>query len=228
MNLENICNDYILNGVNLRVEDNSLVTLLGPSGSGKSTLLKIIAGIESYSSGRLNVDTSNIGMVFQNYNLFPKMTAIENVRFPLRVKKLNLKKAEEYLDLVNMLEYADHKPEQLSGGQQQRIALARALCYSPDCILLDEPLGSLDTLLRNQLQGDIKRIQQETGSKMLYVTHDIAEAFILGDSIAIMKDGKVVEHTTPKELYHSTDDPWIENFIHGGLAHIEKIKDIVR
>lgn len=228
MNIQNLSNEYILKNVNLTVPENKIVTLLGPSGSGKSTLLKILAGIEKYSAGTVDIGTSNIGMVFQNYNLFPKMTAKENVEFPLRVKKLDIKRAAEYLDLVGMSNYATYKPEQLSGGQQQRVALARALCYHPDCVLLDEPLGSLDTLLRNQLQNDIKRIQNETGCKMLYVTHDIAEAFMLGDIIAIMKNGRIQIQDTPKALYYCKEDPWVESFIHGGLAHIKRIQEIVK
>ena len=227
MKLTNISNSYILDNVNLEVPRHDLVTILGPSGSGKTTLLKVLAGIEKYTSGILSIDTRNIGMVFQHYNLFPKMTARENVEFPLRVKKLSLSLASVYLELVGMAEHANKMPEQLSGGQQQRVALARALCYTPDIVLLDEPLGSLDVLLRNQLQQDIRQIQQETKSTMLYVTHDIAEAFVISDSIAIMQDGKVVQHEVPRNLYHNPATPWVDSFIKGGLSHLEQIKEIV-
>jgi len=227
MKLTNIKNSYILDNVNLEVPEHDLVTILGPSGSGKTTLLKVLAGIEKYTSGTLSIDTRNIGMVFQHYNLFPKMTAKENVEFPLRVKKLSLSLASVYLELVGMAEHANKMPEQLSGGQQQRVALARALCYTPDIVLLDEPLGSLDVLLRNQLQHDIRRIQQETKSTMLYVTHDIAEAFVISDSIAIMQDGKVIQHDIPRNLYHNPSTPWVDSFIKGGLSHLEQIKEIV-
>lgn len=228
MKIQNLSNNYILDDVNLTVPDHSIVSLLGPSGSGKTTLLKTIAGLEKFTRGTLDVDCENIGMVFQNYNLFPKMTVRENVEFPLRVKKMNLSVALEFLDLVGMCDHLDKTPDQISGGQQQRTAIARALCYQPDIVLLDEPLGSLDTLLRNQLQADIKRIQQETKSTMLYVTHDIAEAFVISDSVAVMKSGTIVQHSTPRELYHNPIQPWVGDLVKGGLAHLDKLKEIVR
>jgi len=242
-------NKFVLKDFNISFDDRSFVTILGPSGSGKSTLLNILAGILQPDSGqvilngkditKLPPNKRNLGMVFQDYALFPNMTALQNVEFPIKLRNAKFKpynprapdgsniKAMLMLDKVDMTAHCNKYPHELSGGQQQRIALARALIYNPDILLLDEPFGSLDVILRNQLQDEIKKIHKETKSLMINVTHDISEAFILSDTIVIIKDGQIKQIGSPNDIYNNPNDEWVETFIHNGLSHIKKMHDIV-
>ena len=213
--------------VTLDVKEGELFFLLGPSGCGKTTCLRVAAGFykpdvgELYFDDRLMNDVPphkrNIGMVFQNYALWPHMNVYENVEYGLSVRKLpaNVKreKVERVLEIVRMEEYADRNPNQLSGGQQQRIALARALVIEPDILLLDEPLSNLDAKLRLDMRQEIKRIHSEAGITSVYVTHDQKEALSLADRVAVMRDGKIVQIGTPREIYNFPASSFVADFI---------------
>lgn len=219
---------YAAKNVSLELKEGEFLTLLGPSGSGKTTTLKMVAGLEIPTSGQILVngqditfaqpDKRGLGMVFQNYALFPHMTILENIMFPLKMKG-NMSKPEmeklalEYLQLVQLEHTKDRKPNQLSGGQQQRIALARALVFSPPIVLMDEPLGALDKKLRVSMQLEIKRIQQKLNITTIYVTHDQEEALTMSDRIAIMKDGEIAQLDAPKDIYEKPNSAFIADFI---------------
>lgn len=208
--------DFVaLEGVDLHLEDEEFLTLLGPSGSGKTTLLLTIAGLNEPDGGEIRIDGQlatylppfkrDIGMVFQNYALFPHMTIFDNVAFALKMRKRSAAKireaVEKVLEIVQLPHLASHYPRQLSGGQQQRIALARAMVYEPSVILMDEPLGALDKKLRDQLQIEIKRLHQEHNIAVLYVTHDQEEALVMSDRICLLRDGRIEQIGTPYDLY---------------------------
>lgn len=212
--------------VSLDVHGGEFVTLLGPSGSGKTTTLQMIAGFEKPTSGKVFINGEavtqpphkrNIGMVFQNYALFPHMTAARNIEYPLKVRKVGKqerrRRVHEALDMVDLADRGTRYPKQLSGGQQQRIALARALVFRPKIVLLDEPLGALDKKLREHLQLEIKRIQHETGITMIYVTHDQEEALVMSDRIAVFKDGRIRQVGTAEEIYERPSSLFVANFI---------------
>jgi len=204
-----------LQGDDLDLADGEFLTLLGPSGSGKTTLLLSIAGLNDPDGGEIRIDGQlathlppferDIGMVFQNYALFPHMSVFDNVAFALRMRKWShseIKRAvERVLEIVQLPHVGDRYPRQLSGGQQQRIALARAMVYEPSVILMDEPLGALDKKLRDQLQLEIKRLHRELNMAVLYVTHDQGEALAMSDRICLMRDGRIEQLGTPEELY---------------------------
>jgi putative spermidine/putrescine transport system ATP-binding protein len=216
-----------LEGVDLDIRKGEFVTFLGPSGSGKTTTLMIIAGFEAATSGSVEVagkslfglapHERNIGIVFQNYGLFPHKTAAQNVYFPLQmrgVKKAEgLRKAEEMLDLVGLEGFGHRFPKELSGGQQQRVALARALVFEPSLLLLDEPLGALDKNLREQMQIEIKRIQRALGVTTIFVTHDQSEAMSMSDRIVVFEKGRTQQVATPLELYHKPQTKFVAGFI---------------
>jgi iron(III) transport system ATP-binding protein len=217
-----------LDGVDLSIHDGELFFLLGPSGCGKSTLLRLIAGLQSPTQGRILFDgrdvTSeptqqrNAVMCFQGYALWPHMTVREHIRFGLAVRKMPLPqqeaRVEEMLALIQMQgELGSRKPSQLSGGQQQRVALARALAVEPKCLLLDEPLSNLDTILRHEMRREIQRICKQTGITTLYVTHDQKEALSCADRIAVLQDGKLVQVGTPVELYQSPATAFVADFV---------------
>lgn len=220
---------YAAKNVTLKLKEGEFLTLLGPSGSGKTTTLKMVAGLEIPTSGEIYVngeditylppDKRGLGMVFQNYALFPHMTIKENIMFPLKMKKDKMSKPEmeklvmEYLRLVQLEHVADRKPSQLSGGQQQRIALARALVYSPPIVLMDEPLGALDKKLRGDMQLEIKRIQKKLNITTIYVTHDQEEALTMSDRIAIMNNGKIAMMGTPDQIYEKPNSVFVADFI---------------
>ncbi|WP_158782849.1 ABC transporter ATP-binding protein [Pantoea sp. BAV 3049] len=213
--------------VNLSVKRGEFCTLLGASGSGKTTLLKIIAGFETPDQGRVCIagkDVSrmpiadrNIGMVFQNYALFPHMSVFENVAFSLRMRRLAEvdieRKVSEALELVSLKEYRKRLPGELSGGQQQRTALARALVFNPDILLMDEPLGALDKNLRQTIQLQIKQLHQDLGLTVVFVTHDQEEAMNLSDTIVIMENGNIVESGAPEHLYRQPGSPFVAGFL---------------
>ncbi len=215
----------------LEVGDGELLTLLGPSGCGKTTTLRIIAGLEK-AKGRVffgDEDVTekepyerNIGIVFQDYALFPHMTVFDNVAFGLKLRKLPRAEIErrvrEVLELVGLEGMEKRYPEQLSGGQQQRVALARALVIEPSVLLLDEPLSNLDAKIRERLRGEVKRIQRETGTTTIYVTHDQEEAMAISDRIAVMKDGRILQVGKPLELYYNPGNEFVARFL--GTANI--------
>jgi putative spermidine/putrescine transport system ATP-binding protein len=223
--------------VNLEIPKGEFLTFLGPSGSGKSTTLYAIAGFENPSAGDVLLNGQsmlqtpphqrNIGMVFQRYTLFPHLSVFENVAFPLRVRKQGeaaiKKKVADMLALVRLGEFAHRLPAQLSGGQQQRVALARAMAYDPPVLLMDEPLSALDKKLREELQIEIRRIHQETGVTILYVTHDQEEALRLSDRIAVFNRGKIEQIGTGKELYVNPATRFVAGFI--GDSNFLKVKD---
>jgi spermidine/putrescine ABC transporter ATP-binding subunit len=205
-----------LDDVSARFDDGGFYALLGPSGSGKTTLLRMIAGFDFPNSGRIEMDGESvervplekrqIGMVFQNYALFPNMTVTDNVAFGLEVRGLPKAAIRERvaaaLDLVKLGALGERKPHQLSGGQRQRVALARAFVINPRVLLLDEPLGALDKALRVDMQVELKRIQREIGITTIFVTHDQEEALTMADRIGILKDGRLIEEGQPEEIYN--------------------------
>ncbi|MFT0172990.1 ABC transporter ATP-binding protein [Paraburkholderia mimosarum] len=213
--------------VSLDVRKGEFMTFLGPSGSGKSTTLYIVAGFQEPTEGRVLLDGKpllsvtpnkrNIGMVFQRYTLFPHLTVGENVAFPLRVRRrpdAEIKaKVEKMLKLVHLSECRDRMPAQLSGGQQQRVAIARALAYDPPVLLMDEPLSALDKKLREEIQLELRRIHQETGVTILYVTHDQEEALRLSDRIAVFNKGRIEQVGTGEELYGNPASRFVASFI---------------
>ena len=216
----------------LTFEDNKYYVILGPSGSGKTTTLRIIAGLEIPNAGSIILDGKDItwlppwkrdiGLVFQNYALYPHLTAYENIAVPLKVKKLpeseirsRVLKMAEILEIDTVL---DHKPNQLSGGQQQRVALARALVKEPKVLLLDEPLSNLDARLRLELRGFLKDLQRRMKMTVIHVTHDQEEAMSLGDGIVLINDGKIVQVATPQELYRRPRTVFAFNFL--GLSNM--------
>lgn len=218
---------YAVDHVSLDVNEGELFFLLGPSGCGKSTFLRTIAGFYQPDTGDLHFGDKlmndvpphkrNIGMVFQNYALWPHMTVYQNVEYGLNVRKIPAEdkknKVKKVLEIVRMSEYAERNPNQLSGGQQQRIALARALVIEPDILLLDEPLSNLDAKLRLDMRQEIKRIHSEAGITSVYVTHDQKEALSLADRVAVMRDGKIVQIGTPREIYNLPVDAFVADFI---------------
>ncbi|MFS0821143.1 ABC transporter ATP-binding protein [Bacillus sp. 1P02SD] len=213
--------------LNVTINEGELVCLLGPSGCGKSTTLFMLAGLYKPTSGELyfgdtlvnNVEPENrgIGMVFQNYALYPHMTVLKNIMFPLKMTKVPKKEAEEraieMAKLVQIDHLLDRKPKQLSGGQQQRVAIARALVKKPSLLLLDEPLSNLDARLRLEMREEIRRIQQEVGITTIFVTHDQEEAMSISDRILLMKDGKYQQYSPPQEMYDHPVNTFVAKFM---------------
>src|SRR4051812_46397569 len=217
--------------VDLAVTQGEFVTILGPSGSGKTTLLSLIAGLARPTSGRIfiggrdvtdaSAQARNIGLVFQSYALFPHMTVLENVLFPLGVRNITGAKARrqalEALKLVRLEGLEDRRPSQLSGGQQQRVALARAIVFKPDILLLDEPLGALDRKLREELQVELKQLQRTLGVTTLLVTHDQEEALSLSDRIMVLNHGRTQQIAAPTEAYLKPANRFVAEFL--GIAN---------
>ena len=216
-----------LDDLSLEFCDGKLTTLLGPSGCGKSTLLNLISGILPPTSGSiyfgdrdvtsLSPDKRNIGLVFQNYALYPHMTVGENIAFPLEIKKVSKKermeRAAEFAKLLRIEDYFTRKPSQLSGGQQQRVAIARALAKEPEILLLDEPLSNLDARLRLEMREEIRRLQMETGITTIFVTHDQEEALSISDHILLLKKGRIQQYGLPQELYDEPCNPFVADFL---------------
>lgn len=217
----------VLKSINLDIKDGEFFTLLGPSGCGKTTLLRMIAGFNSIEGGEfyfndtlindMEPSNRNIGMVFQNYAVFPNMTVRGNIEFGLKERKISKgemdEKVNRILDIMQIREYADRKPQNLSGGQQQRVALARAIVIEPDVLLMDEPLSNLDAKLRVELREEIRRIQKEVGITTIYVTHDQEEAMSVSDRIAVMKEGVIQQCSSPREIYHRPHNLFVASFI---------------
>jgi putative spermidine/putrescine transport system ATP-binding protein len=213
--------------VDLTIAAGAFCTLLGPSGSGKTTLLKLIAGFEPPSAGKIAIGGNdmadvpvakrNIGMVFQNYALFPNMTVAGNVAFPLEARRLARAeidtRVKDALALVSLEGLGERYPRQLSGGQQQRVALARALVFNPDILLMDEPLGALDKNLRASIQLEIKRLHRRLGVTVVYVTHDQEEALYLSDRIVVLERGRVAQEGTPEDVYERPATRFVATFL---------------
>ena len=221
-----------VDGIDLEVARGEFFTMLGPSGSGKTTTLRLIAGFELPDEGVVELaghDVSrvppfarDVNTVFQDYALFPHMTVVDNVEYGLRVKKVERRerrrRAEEALEMVRLPGYGARKPAQLSGGQRQRVALARAIVNRPAVLLLDEPLGALDLKLRQEMQVELKRIQQEVGISFVYVTHDQEEALTMSDRLAVFNAGRIEQVGTPAEVYEHPRSEFIAGFV--GVSNI--------
>jgi mannopine transport system ATP-binding protein len=216
-----------VDSVSLDVRAGEFVSLLGPSGSGKTTLLMMIAGFEFPNAGTIRINARDVtsvppnrrdvGMVFQKYALFPHLSVLKNVMYPLRMRRIARdearRRAEAALAMVRLDGYGDRMPHQLSGGQQQRVAVARALVFEPPVLLMDEPLGALDKKLREQMQIEIKRLQQSLGVTVIYVTHDQEEALTMSDRVAVMNGGKLIQIGAPRALYDTPATPFVADFI---------------
>jgi mannopine transport system ATP-binding protein len=216
-----------VDNVSIDVRAGEFVSLLGPSGSGKTSLLMMLAGFEQPTQGQILVNgvdittlppnRRNIGMVFQSYALFPHMTVGQNIAYPLRMRGMKRpdiqRRVAETLELVQLSGYGSRMPRQLSGGQQQRVALARAIVFSPEVILMDEPLGALDKKLREHLQFEIKQLQLRLGATVIYVTHDQGEALTMSDRIAVLDQGRLLQVGPPREVYQSPETPFVANFL---------------
>ena len=217
----------VVKDLNLSIGKGEFLTMLGPSGSGKTTCLMMLAGFETATHGRIMLDGTNInevpphkrgiGMVFQNYALFPHMTVGENLAFPLEVRGMAKSdreaKVKRALDMVQMYSFINRRPAQLSGGQQQRIALARALVFDPSLVLMDEPLGALDKQLREHMQFEIKHLHESLGITVVYVTHDQGEALTMSDRVAVFNDGRIQQLATPSDLYERPENSFVAQFI---------------
>lgn len=237
-------NRKILNDISLSILDNEFIVFLGPSGCGKTTLLRIIAGLEKEDSGEINYNgvTINklepkdrqIGMVFQNYALYPHLTVFDNIAFPLKVNKIRKndinKKVVEIADFIGLSEYLHHKPKQLSGGQKQRVALGRAISRNPKIFLFDEPLSNLDAKLRSTMRFELYQLHRKLNTTSIYVTHDQVEAMTMGDRIVVMNDAAIQQVATPKEIYEKPANRFVAsfignpqiNFFDGAYDHSEK------
>ncbi len=217
----------VVKDLNLSIARGEFLTMLGPSGSGKTTCLMMLAGFETATHGDIRLDGQpinnipphkrGIGMVFQNYALFPHMTVAENLAFPLEVRKIGKSereaKVKRALDMVQMGAFGGRRPAQLSGGQQQRIALARALVFEPELVLMDEPLGALDKQLREHMQFEITRLAHDLGITTVYVTHDQTEALTMSDNVAVFDDGRIQQLAPPDLLYEKPENSFVAQFI---------------
>jgi len=230
----------VVKDLNVDIPKGEFLTMLGPSGSGKTTTLMMLAGFETPTGGEIYLDGEainkippykrGIGMVFQNYALFPHMTVHENLAFPLEVRKLNKSEVEDKvkkaLDMVELGAFGNRMPLQLSGGQQQRVALARALVFEPRLVLMDEPLGALDKKLREQMQYEIKHIHEQIGITVVYVTHDQNEALTMSNRIAVFNDGKIQQISSPDILYEKPENAFVAQFIGENNQIKGKVKSI--
>ena len=230
----------VVKDLNLDIAEGEFITMLGPSGSGKTTCLMMLAGFETPTNGEIYLDGNpisnipphkrGIGMVFQNYALFPHMTVYENLAFPLKVRKFSKdeidKKVEKALSMVSLSDFGSRMPAQLSGGQQQRVAVARALVFDPAVVLMDEPLGALDKNLRESMQYEIKHIHESIGVTVVYVTHDQSEALTMSNRIAVFNDGKVQQLSSPDKLYEEPVNSFVAEFIGENNTFQGEVADI--
>ena len=242
LSLRNVRKSYasqeILKGINLEVEEGDFLILVGPSGCGKSTLLSMIAGLESITSGEVFIDGKpvnhlspkdrDIAMVFQSYALYPSMSVRKNISFGLEIRKVHRKEREEIIERVaNTLQIShllDRKPAQLSGGQRQRVAMGRAIARNPRLFLFDEPLSNLDAKLRVEMRTEIKLLHQRVGKSIVYVTHDQVEAMTLGDKIAVMRAGEVMQFGTPRQVYDDPSNLFVAGFMGSPSMNFIKCK----
>ena len=236
IHVDNVTKAYgkniVIQGLSAEIRPGEFFTLLGPSGCGKTTLLRMIIGFNTIEAGEIRVNDKvinsiptnkrNMGMVFQNYAVFPHMSVRDNVAYGLKTRHIpraeRYKKADEILKLVKIDQYADRMPTQLSGGQQQRVALARAIVIEPEVLLMDEPLSNLDAKLRVEMRNVIKQIQHQIGITTVYVTHDQEEALAISDRIAVMNDGVIQQIGTPKHIYQRPANEFVSTFI--GLSNL--------
>ncbi|AFS77666.1 ABC transporter ATP-binding protein [Gottschalkia acidurici 9a] len=232
---------YGVKNLNANIKEGELVSILGPSGCGKSTTLFLIAGLHTPTSGNIYfgdklindvpIEKRGIGMVFQNYALYPHMTVEKNIGFPLKMQKLNKNdikhRVEEMSKFLHITELLKRKPSQLSGGQQQRVAIARALIKKPRILLLDEPFSNLDARLRIQLKHEIKRIQQELNITTLFVTHDQEEAMSISDRILLMKDGVLQQFDTPSDMYLKPKNEFVARFLGNPEINLLEVDEII-
>ena len=230
----------VVKDLNLDIAEGEFITMLGPSGSGKTTCLMMLAGFETPTNGEIYLDGNpisnipphkrGIGMVFQNYALFPHMTVYENLAFPLKVRKFSKdeidQKVEKALSMVSLSDFGSRMPAQLSGGQQQRVAVARALVFDPAVVLMDEPLGALDKNLRESMQYEIKHIHESIGVTVVYVTHDQSEALTMSNRIAVFNDGKVQQLSSPDKLYEEPVNSFVAEFIGENNTFQGEVTDI--
>ena len=230
----------VLNNLSFDLLDGEFLSILGPSGCGKTTLLRILIGLEQADSGsifkgsreisRLSSSQRGMGIVFQNYALFPNMTVLQNVQYALTLRKETKKTAREtalqMLEQVGLLDQIDKYPSQLSGGQQQRVAIARTLATSPDIILLDEPISALDAVNREIMKAELKTLQKKFNVTLLFITHDQEEAFFLSDRIMVMNSGNIEQIGTPEEIYHTPASDYVRHFV---VEHLDrKQEDLLR
>ncbi len=229
----------VVKNLNLDVAKGEFLTMLGPSGSGKTTCLMMLAGFEPATHGEIYLTEEpinrvpphkrGIGMVFQNYALFPHMTVAENLAFPLEVRNMDKSEREarvkRALDMVQLGPFGDRRPAQLSGGQQQRVAVARSLVFDPDLVLMDEPLGALDKNLREQMQYEIKHIHENLGLTVVYVTHDQSEALTMSNRIAVFDDGIIQQCAPPDVLYEQPENAFCANFIGENNRFLGKVTE---
>ena len=230
----------VVKDLNLSLPKGEFLTMLGPSGSGKTTCLMMLAGFETATHGDIRLDgveinnipphKRGIGMVFQNYALFPHMTIAENLSFPLEVRKMGKSdreaKVKRGLEMVEMGDFGGRRPAQLSGGQQQRIALARALVFEPELVLMDEPLGALDKQLREKMQFEITHLAHELGITTVYVTHDQTEALTMSDRVAVFDDGRIQQIAPPDKLYEEPENSFVAQFIGENNTMLGTVKEI--
>jgi putative spermidine/putrescine transport system ATP-binding protein len=230
----------VVKDLNLDIAEGEFLTLLGPSGSGKTTTLMMLAGFETPTNGEIYLNSNpissippykrGIGMVFQNYALFPHLSVYENLAFPLKVRKMDNVEIEDRiqktLSMVSLSEFGNRMPAQLSGGQQQRVAVARALVFDPAVVLMDEPLGALDKNLRESMQYELKSIHEKLGVTVVYVTHDQGEALTMSNRIAVFNDGNVQQLSTPSELYESPVNSFVAQFIGENNTFSGTVKEI--
>ncbi|MGB4658929.1 MAG: ABC transporter ATP-binding protein [Mobilitalea sp.] len=238
INIENVVKKYgdvtIIPELSVQIKNGEFFTLLGPSGCGKTTLLRMIAGFNSIEGGIIKFDDTvinnisahkrNIGMVFQNYAIFPHLTVRQNVEYGLKIRKIKKlemkKKVDDILEVVKISDYQDRLPERLSGGQQQRVALARAIVIHPSVLLMDEPLSNLDAKLRIEMRSAIRDVQKQVGITTVYVTHDQEEALAISDRIAIMNEGVIQQIGTPESIYTRPNNVFVSTFIgHSNLFY---------
>lgn len=246
LKIENINKKYntrsVIEDVSFEINKGEFVSLLGPSGCGKTTMLRLLIGIEAPTTGKIfkfGEDITyktpyerNIGIVFQNYSLFPNMNVYQNIAYALKARKLDKeeidKKVKGIIDVVGLSEHIYKKPRQLSGGQQQRVAIARTIVLNPDIILFDEPMSALDADIKVVLRKLIKDIQKKMGITMVYVTHDQEEAFALSDKIMVLNDNRIAQYDTPHNLYHNPANDFVKSFIVNHLdLKVQSIKESI-
>jgi len=227
-NLTKRWGDFIgVDNFDLTIKDKEFLVLLGPSGCGKTTTMRMIAGLEDGTEGEIWIDNTlvneldpkdrDVAMVFQSYALYPNMTVFENIRFPLKVRKIDEKNQKERVlkaaSMVELSDFLDRKPSELSGGQRQRVALARAIVREPRVFLMDEPLSNLDAKLRISTRAQIKNLQHELSTTTIYVTHDQIEAMTLADRVVVMNQGKIQQVGSPSEIYENPSNTFVAGFI---------------